>query len=214
MTGKGYKGGSYKGLDVTFGDGEFYGGILLRALQPLYGDFLPVEGPSLLVDHVLKTAKADTIEELVGRFDMSAELKNPDPAKPAAHPLFFVHSDKEIPAFAKHTVYKGARVGLSMKVFVDSKESYVGKFYRYMITPDKIKKGRNYFIVSLHQQGYTAKQIVELTKSPSSSVEKFIGMFKGGAAKDYKFFCNKNMKNDGETCEMLGACSTFCYPAK
>jgi len=82
-----------------------------------------------------------------------------------------------------------------------------------MITPEKIKKGRHYFVVSLHQQGYTPKQIVEVTKSTASSVDKLVGLFnKGGAHKNLKQFCFKNLKND-EICEMLGACSNFSYPA-
>jgi len=211
MTGKGYKGGSYKGLDVTFGDDEFYGGILLRTIQPLYGDFAPIEGPSLLVDHVLRTTNSSGIEELVSGFDLTAELKSPEKTD---HPLFFVHFDldKEIPAIKSGTVYKGARVGLSMKTFQDGKETYVGKFYRYMIDPEKIKKGRHYFVVSLHQQGYTPQQIVDVSKSTPAMVKKLIGLFnKGGESKNFKQFCNKNIKND-EVCEMLGACSAFSYP--
>src|SRR5215211_3101799 len=46
-----YRGGSFKGVDVTFGDGVSRGGILIRGAQTADGRL--IDGPSLLVDHLL-----------------------------------------------------------------------------------------------------------------------------------------------------------------
>jgi hypothetical protein len=77
-----------------------------------------------LVDHILRTAGASGVENFVSKFDFTAELKSPDQT---GHPLFFVHfdADKELKAFTSSTVYKGARVGLSMQTFEDGKETCI-----------------------------------------------------------------------------------------
>jgi len=38
QNGKGYKGGSFKGMDIAFGDKDAVGGILIRAVQQLEGE--------------------------------------------------------------------------------------------------------------------------------------------------------------------------------
>merc|ERR1711879_385882 len=53
-TGKGFKGGSYKGLDIAFGNNDAHGGILIRGIHDLENKKL-IDGPSLCVDHILKT---------------------------------------------------------------------------------------------------------------------------------------------------------------
>src|SRR3954469_12701829 len=46
-----YRGGSFKGVDVTFGDGTAKGGILIRGAETADGRL--IDGPSLLVDYLL-----------------------------------------------------------------------------------------------------------------------------------------------------------------
>src|SRR5262245_44068007 len=46
-----YRGGSYKGVDLTFGNDEARAGILIRGLESPQGK--RIDGPSLLVDHLL-----------------------------------------------------------------------------------------------------------------------------------------------------------------
>jgi hypothetical protein len=62
-----YRGGSFKGLDVAFGGpvrdvGKAYGGILLRGLEAPDGTI--IDGPSLLVDHLLRTTGFASVAEL------------------------------------------------------------------------------------------------------------------------------------------------------
>src|SRR5687768_15548935 len=57
-----YRGGSFKGLDLAFGDGVAFGGVLFRGLETPDGSV--VDGPSLLVDHLLKTTGHATVAEL------------------------------------------------------------------------------------------------------------------------------------------------------
>src|SRR5579875_123394 len=57
-----YRGGSFKGLDLTFGQGKTSGGVLIRGLQKPDGTL--IDGPSLCVDHLLKATGAATVAEL------------------------------------------------------------------------------------------------------------------------------------------------------
>ena len=61
-----WRGGSFKGLDITIGGiPNTYGGILVRALwHPING---AVIGPSKVVDHLLAKAGVTSIEELVSK---------------------------------------------------------------------------------------------------------------------------------------------------
>ena len=58
----GYRGGSFKGVDVTFGDGEARGGILLRGAERADGTV--IDGPSLFVDALLRATASTNVREL------------------------------------------------------------------------------------------------------------------------------------------------------
>src|SRR5690242_14156776 len=51
-TGGVYRSGSFKGLDVAFGDGHSHAGLLIRGVETAAGTL--IDGPSLTVDHVLR----------------------------------------------------------------------------------------------------------------------------------------------------------------
>lgn len=57
-----YRGGTYKGLDITFGDGQTFAGILIRGLQPDDGDH--IDGPCLSVDQLLRDTQQDSVAAL------------------------------------------------------------------------------------------------------------------------------------------------------
>lgn len=70
QNGKSYKEGTYKGLDITFGNGkDVYGGILIRSLLEIGGlDNLTktikvIEGPSLCVDQLIGGISVKTFME-------------------------------------------------------------------------------------------------------------------------------------------------------
>ncbi|KAG0193811.1 hypothetical protein DFQ28_003215 [Apophysomyces sp. BC1034] len=64
---KGFRGGSRKGVDITLGhdkEDRSAGGLLIRAIVE-HGTRRLVEGPSLVVDEVLKVLKYSNIKDLV-----------------------------------------------------------------------------------------------------------------------------------------------------
>jgi len=66
----GFKGGTFKGMDITFGNGavggKHFGGFLIRSILPV-GATSPVivEGPSLVVDKLLSSSSCPTVSEFV-----------------------------------------------------------------------------------------------------------------------------------------------------
>jgi len=72
-----YKGGNYKGLDVTFGKaGDGYGGILIRAIEDIKTTEY-VEGSCLVVNRILALSGVAEIEQLVSKPDFKLQADNP-----------------------------------------------------------------------------------------------------------------------------------------
>src|SRR5207253_817144 len=99
--GRGYRGGSYKGLDLTFGDPHSLGGILFRAAETEKG--FRIQGPSKLVDFVLAATKSKTVAEL----DAAIGLRTAD------DPHSLLRLERATPTAL--TLVRKRRVGLSMK---------------------------------------------------------------------------------------------------
>src|SRR5262249_8905126 len=61
-TGGVYRGGSFKGFDLTFGGHGAFGGVLIRGIEQDEGPL--VDGPSLCVDHLLRRTEAADVASL------------------------------------------------------------------------------------------------------------------------------------------------------
>src|SRR5205823_3994142 len=97
-----YRGGSFKGLDLTFGDGRAFGGFLVRTIEAPSGAL--IVGPSLCVDHLLARAGAKSVAALDAVIGGGAAW---DPNSPLQ--LRAVDGQERRP------VFRSARVGLSLK---------------------------------------------------------------------------------------------------
>lgn len=99
--GSGYRGGTFKGLDLTFGSRRAFGGILIRALQLANGE--TIRGPCRVVDRVLALTGHATAAALDAAI---AGRRADDPRSP----LHLVRQrDSKI-----GDLHSGPRVGLSM----------------------------------------------------------------------------------------------------
>lgn len=66
-TGNGYKSGTFKGLDITFGSENIFAGILIRSIRDSNNTL--INGPCLCVETILKetkTSQVATLDEKVG----------------------------------------------------------------------------------------------------------------------------------------------------
>eukprot|EP01126_Amoeba_proteus_P035839 TRINITY_DN3624_c0_g2_i2.p1 TRINITY_DN3624_c0_g2~~TRINITY_DN3624_c0_g2_i2.p1 ORF type:complete len:280 (+),score=36.02 TRINITY_DN3624_c0_g2_i2:100-939(+) len=128
--GKGYKGGSYKGLDITFST-RGYGGILIRAIMDL-SSMEYVEGPSNVVDHILSlnplkdSEKIPEVAEFVCIEGFHLEVNKTG--------LLFLRPSDEL---EQKECVKSGRVGLVLRT--DPGVQFVMKPYRFMIFPHQVR---------------------------------------------------------------------------
>src|SRR5262245_6620331 len=125
-----YRGGSFKGIDVTFGAGPGRGGILFRGLESPDGTI--IAGPSLVVDHVLRLCGKVTVAELD---ESIGERFAWDPSSP----LQF----EESPNLAK-AILACARVGLSLRKARpgSTMPKFLTRPYRFLTEPTRTAKGK------------------------------------------------------------------------
>ena len=163
-----YRGGSFKGLDLTFGSAGAYGGVLIRGIETADGSL--VDGPSLCVDHLLEKTRCRTVAELDdaigGRVAWdSNNVLFLDEASAASKPLL-----------------RSARVGLSLKKARAASDMprYIVKRYRYLSEPRRTAKGKTYLVLALHAEGKTADEICQLTGCPRSALQRYLADYEAG----------------------------------
>lgn len=158
-----YRGGSFKGLDLTFGDGVAYGGILFRGLEKPDGTV--VDGPSLLVDHLLKTTSHPTVAELDRAIGTKRAWDASQPLVLAAKPL------------DERPVVRCARVGLTWKRHKprpdDPAVNYVLRRYRYLSNPSRTAKGKPHMVLAMLLIGESVETVSAQTGCPLKTVRRY-----------------------------------------
>jgi hypothetical protein len=164
-----YRGGSFKGLDLTFGDGQSYGGVLIRGIEAPDGTL--IDGPSLCVDHLLARSKAKDVGTLD---DMIARRPAWDPTSPLR--LEDAQGDGE------WQLFRSARVGLSLKRAKgpSAMTRYLMRPYRYLSEPRRVSKGKPYVVLALYAQGVNPDDIPRLTGCPAKRVKRYLDDFEAG----------------------------------
>jgi len=137
QNGKSYKGGTFKGLDITFGNGrDTYGGILIRAV--IFGNEY-IEGPCKVVDKILELSKCDSINKLVDGSSVPLSINNKDQI------MYIEYLEKG----REDMMFSGPRVGLSLpKSRFDAKLNYILRPLRFTTYPNKTTKYRN--LLAMH----------------------------------------------------------------
>ncbi|EGC40210.1 hypothetical protein DICPUDRAFT_96310 [Dictyostelium purpureum] len=216
--GAGYKGGSFKGMDITFGcgsgdgaskdDNGAYGGILIRSVQKL-SDQSIIDGPSLCVDNILKLTNSKDVASFVqdnGRSIFQSE-----------NPLLYMklrsEVEKEQPKLvlpkvvAPNNILSCGRVGLTFKRYKKGQEYFIGGDYRYLRLPDKVKKGKHYMTVKLALAGKDSVSIKNIIGSTAAAIDKLKAQVKIGQSKSRDDL--KDYKGDlttDEICQLLSLC--------
>jgi 3-methyladenine DNA glycosylase Mpg len=163
-----YRSGSFKGIDLTFGDGKAFGGVLIRSIEAEDGTL--IDGPSLCVDYLLRTSGYPDVASL-DRAIAGRDAWDTD------SPLVLEEAADE-----EREVYRSARVGLSLKKAVASSQMprYVMRPYRYLTEPRRVSKGKAHVVLALHAQGETPEAIHKLTGCPRASIQRYIADFESG----------------------------------
>lgn len=169
-TGGVYRGGSFKGLDLTCGDGEAYGGILIRSIAPAEGDV--IDGPSLCVDHLLARTGQPTVAAL-------AQLIGDRQAWDESSPLVL----RSAATPRQQNIFSSARVGLSLKKAktAPTMPAYIVRRYRFLSEPRRIAKGKLHLVLALHRAGASMEEMHRLTGCPRSTIQRYLADFDEGS---------------------------------
>jgi len=187
QNGGSYKGGSFKGLDLTFGSSkkQSYGGILFRSIKEVHTGKI-LEGPCRIVDYILTKCGKSTIVDLV----------KDDLCKLLCFTMGNVRNEK---------VYKCPRVGLTLKNGTKEKEKYLMKNYRYLIHPNKIQKYKFGMILNLYKNGTSCKDIASILETSLKNIEKYVGVYETTISKKDKINVKdyyKKKLSTSELCEL------------
>jgi hypothetical protein len=188
-TGLGYRGGTYKGLDLTFGSADSYGGLLVRSIQTPKRAI--INGPSLCVDYLLGQTQAESVAELADKLSGDSHLLELLPAT----------------ACSREPIINTARVGLTLKK-ANSVESprvkYLLQRYRFHAQPQKIPKGRTHTILALLLDGCDEKEIRQRCNATPSKIARCIAQFLAGQEMNsIAEFIGKNLSMD-DLCKLHG----------
>ncbi len=208
-----YRSGTYKGLDIAFGNREAFGGILVRSIEgPAAPGALPgalpgplIDGPCMVVDHILAVTASPSIDALVSRFDVTIE----DTGRRS--PL---HIALDAGPGRRQTIYATPRIGLTLKKGnTAARRRFIARPYRFLSEPARIRKGKPHLITSLHQQGWSPAEIAAVTGTRLSVLQGYLEAFEAGRAAPIGASSEVSSEAFGgdlstrELCGLLGSCS-------
>jgi hypothetical protein len=163
-----YRGGSFKGIDVSFGNKSSFGGILFRSIETPDGTL--IDGPSLTVDHLMDLTGSQSVGQLD---DVIGERLAWDETNPLHLEWFDPPVDRQ--------VYRSARVGLSLKrARSPDATRFILLPYRYLTEPRRIAKGKALLVLARHVLGDDVERIAALTGCPRKSIERYAADFEAG----------------------------------
>jgi 3-methyladenine DNA glycosylase Mpg len=167
-----YRGGSFKGLDLTFGQGDASGGVLIRGIETPDGAL--IDGPSLCVDHLLDATGAATVAELDRAINKRLAWEKGNP--------LMLEMTETTETTEMRPVFRSPRVGLMLKRVAARTEGprFLMRPYRYLSEPRRTKKGKLHLVLALHAQGLSAPDIQRLTNCPRRAVQRYIADFERG----------------------------------
>ena len=121
-----FKAGTYKGMDLTFGGEEHFGGILIRAIMTAGGEY--IDGPCNSVSALLKDRGVNEFKELNLKSWPAHDGDAFDKSNGLVHLSYSAILEKNEPVTS-------ARVGLTLKRYDLHKEKYWLEDLRYLTYP-------------------------------------------------------------------------------
>jgi 3-methyladenine DNA glycosylase Mpg len=133
-----YKAGTYKGMDITFGNENVYFGVLVRSIEDLdTGEF--TEGPCRVVNKLLESFQVNNVKELFAtHFPSLQQISVDNPRLQLSSGVTTASQSPILSTLTEEKVYRGPRIGLS-----DKFPLFKNRPYRFAIKIKKIRKERN-----------------------------------------------------------------------
>lgn len=194
--GRAYKNGTYMGLDITFGTPDSFGGILIRSLYDIENKTI-IEGPCNCVKAILKNVEHESIDSFVGDNQLLDVVDN--------QLLHLEYNATNTVVDGLTTVFKGPRVGLTLKRYTKSREGYLMNDYRYINRMLSVKKFKSGMVLSMHRDGMSNDEIKKATKTSIRNIDKYIALYNAGKEIDPIQYNGKKLKV-GDLCMLYGAC--------
>lgn len=204
-SGQRYRGGTYKGLDIAFGRSEAFGGILIRGIErddhgsagPAAGTPSLIDGPCMVVDHILRLTASPSIDALVSRFDGTIESRD------RGSPL---HVRLDGGPGRGTVIYATPRIGLTLKKgSTEARRRYLARPYRFLSEPARIRKGKPHLVTALHQEGRSPDEIAALTGTRRAVLDGYLAAFEAGRA--HGIAEPGGAPSTDALCRLLGACA-------
>ncbi len=176
-----YKGGTFKGLDITCGHGQTYGGILIRSIIDNSNKTV-IDGPCKVVNKILDLTGSTDIKNLV-----IDKMKN----NVSIFSEILHLKTKEV---SSHHIFRSPRIGLTLKKsdHLELRKQYIAKLYRFTTHPSKISKGKKMtYLVSVNQNSDNItisefgckqsqidndRQLIEKIKASPIDFSKYMGI--------------------------------------
>jgi hypothetical protein len=168
-SGKGYRGGSFKGLDLAFGGPSSFGGFLIRGIRREDGHF--VHGPSRCVDLLLALTGACRVAQL----DDSLEGRQAwEPTLPLR--LEWLEGEARPPALST------ARVGLTLRKHRGEEAlRFLLSRYRYLTHPRATARGKAHMALAMLLDGHSAEEAHQTTGCPMAAIRRYLAAHAEGA---------------------------------
>ena len=128
------------GLDITFGKGKSYGGILLRSIIRLNDNEI-IEGPSKIRNEIIKN-----ITNIQNNKDKTSLIEEKEIFNPEN--LLQLENNK-LQIEIKNNFYKAPRVGLQPDIDKPEWKDFIMKNYRYLLYPEITNNGKELLILSM-----------------------------------------------------------------
>lgn len=186
--GESFRGGTFKGVDLTFGGTHARAGLLIRAA--VADDGRRIDGPSLLVDAVLRATGHGTVSSLARA---CAE---------GDHDALSLRLDERERGDA---IFAGPRVGLTLRRALSAERVFfLPRAYRFVVDPKRATKGRPQLALGMYSQGADAPSIAGVTGTPLAQVRRWIDAYEGG--REMKVAALRAALDGEALCALLGAC--------
>lgn len=171
-----YRGGSFKGLDISFGPSSAFGGVLIRSISRIAGTDEStgadeVNGSCLCVERMLAVTKQPTVAALDGALGPCKVWEGAG--------ILQLARQNDLPVLPKVAT---ARVGLTLKRAYQYKDmpSYIVRPYRFLNDSTWIKKGKHHLVIALYRMGKSAAEIQSITESTKKSIQSLIDAYNAG----------------------------------
>lgn len=192
--GDGFKDGKIKGLDITIGNENAFGGMLIRGIENVQTGEV-IDGPSLVVDAILRAYQVEKVQEIAPTLEMHVITE----ANASFRLKEYDHKVLTIPT-------KCPRVGLTVISGENQylRERFLLRDYRFLADPKKTEKFRHTIFLALINQGMSQKHAAEVVGLREVEALKYMFNYERGTGRNPLNYVDQKL-NVLSQCEMMGS---------